>query len=104
MGLTTSAADWCARVHPDDFDSYRATVRDCFKGTRLACEYRIQRTSGDYRWVEDHGLPIRGAAGRIVRLVGAVSDITERKGTERALRASEEPTLLRCKPLTKPSM
>jgi PAS domain S-box-containing protein len=92
QGLSTSAADWNARVHPDDFDGYRAALRDCFKGTtaRLACEYRIRLTSGGYRWVEDHGLPVRSAAGRAVRLVGAVSDITERKETERALRASEE--------------
>jgi two-component system NtrC family sensor kinase len=90
QGLSLSAADWNARVHPDDFEDYRAALRDCFKGTtaRLACEYRIRLTNGEYRWVEDHGLPIRGAAERVVRLVGAVNDITERKEAEQALRES----------------
>ena len=91
QGPRLSAADWNARVHPDDFEDYRSALRDCFKGAaaRLACEYRIRLTGGEYRWVEDHGLPIRSAAGRVIRLVGAVSDIAERKETERALRESE---------------
>ena len=91
-GLSLSAANWNARIYPDDFDNYRAALRDCFKGAtaRLLCEYRISLTSGDYRWVEDHGLPIRGATGRVVRLVGAISDITERKETELALREALE--------------
>jgi len=91
-GLGLSAADWNARVHPEDFPLYRNALRDCFKGvsTRLHCEYRIRLGSGDYRWVEDNALPIRNKAGRAVRLVGAVSDVSERKATEEALRDSEE--------------
>ena len=87
-GESLSAADWNARVHPDDFEHYRTALRDCFKAVtaRLHCEYRIQLTNGEYRWVEDHGLPTRDGTGRAVRLVGAVSDITERKEAEHALR------------------
>ena len=95
FGLTgegLSAADWNARVHPDDFEHYRTALRDCFKAVtaRLHCEYRIQLTNGEYRWVEDHGLPTRDGTGRAVRLVGAVSDITERKEAEQALREALE--------------
>jgi len=32
QGPRRSAADWNARVHPDDFEIYRAALRDCFKG------------------------------------------------------------------------
>ncbi|MBV9859291.1 MAG: PAS domain-containing protein, partial [Alphaproteobacteria bacterium] len=87
-----SAADWNARVHPDDLPIYRATLRDCFRGktARLRCEYRVRLDSGDWRWIEDNGLPVRGATGRAIRLVGAVTDTTERKQAEQALRASEE--------------
>ena len=91
-GESLSAADWNARVHPDDFEHYRTALRDCFKAVtaRLHCEYRIQLTNGEYRWVEDHGLPTRDGTGRAVRLVGAVSDITERKEAEQALREALE--------------
>jgi PAS domain S-box-containing protein len=93
-GGSLSAADWNARVHPDDFEHYRTALRDCFKAVtaRLHCEYRIQLTNSEYRWLEDHGLPTRDGAGRAVRLVGAVSDITERKEAEQALREQQTAT------------
>jgi PAS domain S-box-containing protein len=86
-----SAADWNGLVHPEDFPRYRAALGDCFRAVtpRLDCEYRVRHTDGGFRWIEDRGLPTRNAAGRAVRLVGAVTDVTERKATEQALRDSE---------------
>src|SRR5258708_27811550 len=46
---------------------------------RLHCHYRIKAADGDYRWVDDHGMPIRNQSGRTIRLVGAVSDVTAEK-------------------------
>jgi PAS domain S-box-containing protein len=87
-----NSRDWVARVHPEDIESYRAALRAHFTGKSsvLQAEYRIRDKADRYRWVEDHGLSIRNHAGRAVRLVGAVSDITPRKNVERALRESEE--------------
>ena len=80
--------DWNARVHPEDFEHYRAALRAALKGEtpRLHCEYRIRLSSGEYRWIEDHALPVRDERGWAVRLVGAVSDITDRKRQEQELR------------------
>jgi PAS domain S-box-containing protein len=91
-GLELAAADWNSRVHPEDFAEYRNALRDCFKGVtkRLHCEYRIRLGNGDYRWLEDNALPMSNEAGRAVRFVGAVDDVSERKATEKALRDSEE--------------
>ena len=86
MGLRSSA-DWVARVHPDDLGGYSAALRSCFK-QRLAkfeCEYRIRAADGNYLWIEDHGLPVHNDAGRTIRLVGAVSDISRRHQAERTL-------------------
>jgi PAS domain S-box-containing protein len=87
-----TSLDWVARVHPEDVESYRAALRAHFTGKTpvLQAEYRIRDKADTYRWVDDHGLSIRNDAGRAVRLVGAVSDITPRKNVERALRESEE--------------
>jgi PAS domain S-box-containing protein len=87
-----TSSDWIARVHPDDFVSYRTALRKHFKGETsvLNSEYRIRDKAGAYRWVEDHGIANRDPAGRAIRLVGAISDITARKQAEQALRNSEE--------------
>src|SRR5438132_12280464 len=91
-GSGLSADDWNGIVHPEDFPIYSAALRDCFRGvtTRLDCEYRVRHSDGAYRWIEDRALPIRNEAGRAIRLVGAVSDITERKESERALQEALE--------------
>ena len=75
-------------MHPEDFQSYRAALRAALKGqtARLHCEYRIRLSNGDYRWVEDHAVPMRDEHGWAVRLVGAVSDVTDRKQGEQELR------------------
>ena len=87
-GRELKSADWNELVHPEDFPRYRSALRDCFKGIarRLDCEYRVRHANGAYRWIEDRGVPVRNAAGQAVRLVGAVTDVTVRKESERALR------------------
>src|SRR6266851_2579312 len=91
-GSRLGAADWNRIVHPEDFPIYRAALRDCFRGVtaRLDCEYRVRHSDGAYRWIEDRALPVRNEAGRAIRLVGAISDVTERKTTEQALRDNQE--------------
>jgi PAS domain S-box-containing protein len=86
-GRNLTAADWNELVHPEDFARYRSALRDCFKAVtpRLDCEYRVRHSDGNYRWVEDRGVPVRDMVGRAVRLVGAVSDISERKAADQAL-------------------
>ncbi len=89
-GLTSE--DWTGRVHPEDMEGYRTALRECFKqrSLRLECQYRIRAADGNYRWVEDHGLPIRNQMGRTIRLVGTVSDISRRRQMEQALFESEQ--------------
>jgi PAS domain S-box-containing protein len=87
-----SSADWVARVHPDDLQNYSMAVRTCFKQrlSKFECEYRIKAADGNYLWVQDRGLPVRDAAGRTIRLVGGISDISHRRQVEQALRDREQ--------------
>ena len=83
---------WAERVHPDDMARYRAALVGHFRRqtARLECEYRLRIKSDEYRWFQDYGIGIRDDSGRVVRLLGAIRDIHERKKTEEALRLSEE--------------
>lgn len=80
-----SLAAWQSLVHPDD----RARVMTSIQGamadpgvTTYSTEYRFRRANGTWADVLDHGHVIRDAAGRPVRMVGGMSDWTDRKRME----------------------
>ncbi len=75
---------WFERVHAEERDIYRQALVDLFTRNtdRLKVEYRILNVADAYIWVRDNGVAVRDGAGRAVRLVGAVADITEEKQRE----------------------
>ena len=78
-------------VHPDDRGPVTAAVaRALASRERYVVEHRIVRRDGEERVVLEHGEGYHDDAGRLVRLVGAVQDVTERKHAAEALRDSEK--------------
>jgi PAS domain S-box-containing protein len=77
-------------MHPDDVPDYRTSLIAFLKSkeerTQWACRFRS--SSKQYRWLIDHRLAQRDATGRVARLVGAVSDITETRRREEEKAAS----------------
>jgi PAS domain S-box-containing protein len=59
------------------------------KGEAMESEARIMKPDGTVRWVNGHTVPVTGPDGRLTGWVAAISDITERRATEEALRKSE---------------
>jgi PAS domain S-box-containing protein len=55
-----------------------------------SAEYRIRRPDGEERWVHDDYLAIRDETGKALRAVGAITDVTQRKYAEQALRESQQ--------------
>ncbi len=85
--------EWSSRVHPDDKPFTMAELNRHVAGEApiYISEYRLRRKDGTYLWVMDRGKVMsRDSAGKPLRMVGAISDITERKRTEEALVSSEE--------------
>ena len=74
-------------IHPADRAGYSASVAKHLKGlTRyFKCEVRMVRPDGQIRWIFGRGLALRDRAGQAYRVAGSVSDVTERKETERQL-------------------
>jgi diguanylate cyclase (GGDEF)-like protein/PAS domain S-box-containing protein len=80
----TAVADFAAleaRVHPDDRDRLRAVLNEHFdrRVPLKGHELRIKNLNDEYRWFEISAQAAWNDAGKPVRLVGATSDVTERK-------------------------
>src|SRR3546814_3345056 len=67
--------------YPDDLATFDAAIDAAIAGSKdFDVEYRVVRpVDQELRWIHIRGGVIRDAAGRAVRFVGIVSDITERK-------------------------
>ncbi|HEX9048590.1 MAG TPA: PAS domain S-box protein [Verrucomicrobiae bacterium] len=79
-------------IHPDDWERCHATIREHFDGktSQSVFEFRMVTKSGAEKWVWGRGKVVsRAADGSPLRMVGTISDITERKEAETALRQSE---------------
>jgi PAS domain S-box-containing protein len=86
-----SYAAWREVVHPDDRPMAERTVQEsASKGIDLNVEFRVRDRDGAERWLLARGRAIRDADGQVVRFIGIVVDITERKRTEEALRRSHD--------------
>lgn len=52
--------------------------------------FSLRGKDGEYRWFLSRALPIRDAAGRVVRWFGTNTDVTEQRQLEEALRENEQ--------------
>ena len=83
-----SRQDFVERVvHPEDREyAMQRYDRVVHEGKLYDLEYRVIRPDGSVRFVQSMGEPIRTPdGGAVVRLVGALLDITERKQSEDSL-------------------
>ena len=84
--------EWEARIHPDDLayarESIRAIVEERTPGSSL--EHRLRCKDGSWTWVLASGRVARRTVdGRVVRLAGALTDITRLKQIDYKLSETE---------------
>jgi len=87
--LAGGLARWTSLVHPDDRDAFEVEAqRTLGEKVPFHMQYRVRRKDGAYIVVEDNGHWVFDDRGGVVRLVGFVSDVTERTMAE-GVRAEE---------------
>ncbi len=78
-------------VHPDDRDFDLEKIRRGIDhGEPWNIEHRLLMKDGSIKWVKDIGEPILDDAGKTIRIVGTVQDITQLKFADSSLRKNEE--------------
>lgn len=73
---------WLKVIHPDDYKPVMEKQKELLSGKAIRHQYRIYHKSGAIKWVQDHTLPVLDHGGRLVRLDGVISDITDQKQAE----------------------
>jgi two-component system CheB/CheR fusion protein len=82
---------WHECVHPDDRGHVMASLDRAIRSRdpHWRSEYRFRRHDGTYRHVLDRGYTISDAQGKAARMIGSMSDVTEQKRAEDALREND---------------
>lgn len=71
---------WAEGLHPDDRDLCIETYLKSFSARQpFRIEYRLQRHDGEYRWVEDTGIPRFEEDGNFAGFMGSAIDVSTRK-------------------------
>lgn len=83
-------ADFIAAVHPDDRGAVETALHNALQnGSDYAIEHRIVLPNGTVRHVQEKAVVRCDVAGKPVRMVGTVLDVTEQKHVETRLRDSD---------------
>lgn len=71
---------WQKMIHPDDFDeNIKVWQHAIATGEMYRCDVRMRRKDGSYRWHTVIGEPVLGLNNKIVKWVGAFTDIHTEK-------------------------
>lgn len=95
-----TAKSWTDYIHPEDVARVTDGIHRVIEhgGEAWSDEYRFRCKDGRYSYVLDRGHVIRDAAGKPVRMIGGMTDLTKLKEHEIALSQSNRAlkTLSRC--------
>jgi PAS domain S-box-containing protein len=78
---------WSDGVHRDDFDGCIKLYSDHFDARKdFRMQYRLRQHDGEYRWVDDTGIPRYAHDGTFLGYIGSCVDVHEHRKTQTELR------------------
>ncbi|HNX59525.1 MAG TPA: PAS domain S-box protein, partial [Spirochaetota bacterium] len=88
---TTDIQTWFDMIHPDDREMVGKLFSISMENfTPFYSVYRLRRKTGEYIFIEEHGVVLPVAEGKPYRMLGTLIDVTERLRVEKELRRKEE--------------
>ncbi len=90
--LPAVISSWADNIHPEDLELSVQAVNHHLEGLTPLYEgtHRVRHQQGHYLWIAAKGRCIRNAKGEAYRLVGTITDITDKKIAEDQLRLAKE--------------
>lgn len=86
----SSIEGWAATLHPEDRERLVDAVTKKQPLGTYDEVYRIVRPSGEVRWIHDRAFPVFDGSGKVYRIVGTATDVTDRRRLEDQLRQSQK--------------
>lgn len=89
--INTTSEWWRDQVHPDDYQRVSQALAALIQGKdeRYSGEHRFRRGDGTYAEIYTRCQVMRDDAGRPIRLLGSLMDLSDLKLSDAALRESE---------------
>ncbi len=85
-----SDSGWWSSVYPEDEEILSHHIETLRQGRPAVCEIRVTDGDGGRRWLCFHSLPMEdNGRGELVRVIGAVQDVTDNKRMEQSLLRAE---------------
>jgi PAS domain S-box-containing protein len=82
---------WVEAILPGERDRVFAAFASLMNGeAAVSVEYRIARPDGSVRWIHDRGFQVLDEQGKLVRIAGIASDITDQKHSAQQLAQLKE--------------
>ena len=80
---TANVEFFLARIHPDDRSKLDLTLQQHYRDRQpYHVEYRFRKGDGEWAWFRSHGQGVWSDDGKIIRLVGSISDISAQRESE----------------------
>lgn len=78
---------WLALVHPEDLEGVRASLTEAIREreTTWKGEHRFRRADGSWAWVLARARLVQDLSGRVIRVVGGMTDLTAHREMEEKL-------------------
>jgi diguanylate cyclase (GGDEF)-like protein/PAS domain S-box-containing protein len=93
LGLTSDETtdnplEWFGRVHTEDIGPLKqALAAHCAdRSGHFEHEHRVWHRDGSYRWMLCRGVAVRSSDGRVIRVAGSLTDVTDRHVAQEQLR------------------
>ncbi|YAF95676.1 MAG: PAS domain-containing protein [Nodularia sp. CChRGM 3473] len=86
--VSNNLYEWTNRIHPDHLDAVRKAITEhCAKKTLFyTSEHQVQCKDGSYKWILNRGQAVWDENGKVVRMIGGMMDISERRAALRELK------------------
>ncbi|MGF1521540.1 MAG: diguanylate cyclase domain-containing protein [Leptolyngbyaceae cyanobacterium] len=76
-------------IHPADRRNFLRLLKRTDSVGPFSLEFRFRKQDGTYIWLEDQGMPQVNSKGQIVKIIGSLKDISDRKRIEQELQESK---------------